>query len=282
MLKALYKFLHPRYQTLFLEYKVEFKPRHGHGKPPHPKLYDIVDQNRALYADWIGKILRYTPQLQAIRKAAAETDPNLPGWNNGFLPGLDIAALYTLLAESKPKRYVEIGSGNSTKVANKAKQDWNLATHICSIDPFPRAEIDHLADTVIRQPFEQVDAAFLRDLEAGDIVFVDNSHRVLPNSDATVFFMEILPELKPGVIVHVHDIYIPYDYPPFMCERFYSEQYALAAFLLANPQRYQTLLPNYFIAEDPALSAMLSPLWQHPNLEGVERHGGSFWLTVAR
>lgn len=280
MLKKIYQFLHPRYQSLFLEYKVEMKPRHGHGLPPHARLYDIINAQRAEYAAWMKKIRQYKPQLQSILKADAVQDAIQPGWNNGFLPGLDIMALYTVLAELKPQRYVEIGSGNSTKVAHKAKTDMGLNTEIISIDPYPRAEIDHLADQIIRTPFEQLDNAFLRDLNENDVLFVDNSHRVLPNSDATVFFLEVLPELKKGVVVHIHDIYIPYDYPQFMCDRFYSEQYALAAFLLANPQHYIPMLPNYFISEDVELHGLITDMWEHPNLEGVERHGGSFWLKI--
>jgi hypothetical protein len=65
-----------------------------------------------------------------------------------------------------------------------------------------------------------------------------------------------------------------------MCDRFYSEQYGLAINLLANAKRYQTIFPAYFIAEDAALSSMIRPIWEHPNLEGVERHGGSFWLKI--
>lgn len=280
MLKKIYQFLHPRYQSLFLEYKVEMKPRHGHGLPPHARLYDIINAQRAEYAAWMKKIRQYKPQLQSILKADAVQDAIQPGWNNGFLPGLDIMALYTVLAELKPQRYVEIGSGNSTKVAHKAKTDMGLNTEIISIDPYPRAEIDHLADQIIRTPFEQLDNAFLRDLNENDVLFVDNSHRVLPNSDATVFFLEVLPELKKGVVVHIHDIYIPYDYPQFMCDRFYSEQYALTAFLLANPQHYIPMLPNYFISEDVELHGLITDMWEHPNLEGVERHGGSFWLKI--
>lgn len=280
MLKQLYRFLSPRFQTLFLEYKVAFKPRHGHGLPPHGRLYEIVNAHRSEYAGWLSKIMQYKPQLQSIQQAEVVQDPSQPGWNNGFLPGLDIMALYTLMAELKPKRYIEIGSGNSTKVAYKAKKDLGLDTQIISIDPYPRAEIDHLADQIIRTPFEQLDNGFLKDLDENDILFVDNSHRVLPNSDATVFFLEVLPELKKGVVVHIHDIYIPYDYPQFMCDRFYSEQYALAAFLLANPQHYIPMLPNYFISEDEALRDSIADIWQHPNLEGVERHGGSFWLRI--
>lgn len=281
MLRNLAKFFHPRFQTLFLEYKVQFKPRYGHGLPAHPRLLEIIEANRQEYAGWMEKIMEQAPHLQTIKKLIDETDPSQPGWNNGFLPGLDVMALYTILAKTKPARYVEVGSGNSTQVAHKAVQDHELDTRIISIDPFPRAQIDHLADEIIRKPFEAADTGWLASLEPGDILFIDNSHRMLPNSDATVFFLETLPSLRPGVIVHIHDIYIPFDYPQFMCDRFYSEQYGLAINLLANPQRYQPIFPAYFISEDPTLREMIAPIWEHPNLQGVERHGGSFWLRVS-
>lgn len=280
MLKSFAKVLSARYQTLFLEYKVTFKPRYGHGLPPHGLLMQIIDNQRDTYQFWLDKIRDNAPFLQAIRKKADEKDARLPGWNNQFLPGLDIMALYTILAETKPARYVEVGSGNSTKVAFKAVQDHGLKTKITSIDPYPRAEIDDLAHEIIRKPFEAVDTAWLAELSAGDILFIDNSHRILPNSDAMVFFLETLPSLKPGVLVHVHDIYLPYDYPQFMCDRFYSEQYGLAIAIQANPKRYKPVFPAYFISEDAALSQSIEAIWQHPNLEGVERHGGSFWLVI--
>jgi len=280
MLKSLYRFLSPRFQTLFLEYKVALKPRYGHGLPPHELLLKIIEQQRDTYQFWLGKIRGFAPQLQAIKKLSEEKDPSQPGWNNSFLPGLDIMALYSIIAETKPRRYVEVGSGNSTKVAHKAVMDHGLSTKITSIDPYPRAEIDSLAHKIVRKPFEAVDTSWLAELEAGDILFIDNSHRMLPNSDATVFFLETLPALKPGVIVHIHDIYLPYDYPQFMCDRFYSEQYGLAIAILANPQRYQPIFPAYFISEDAALSDSISNIWDHPNTQGVERHGGSFWLKI--
>ena len=92
--------------------------------------------------------------------------------------------------------------------------------------------------------------------------------------------MEVLPKLKPGVIVHIHDIYLPYDYPQNMCDRAYSEQYGLAFYLLANPQKYVTLLPNYYISEDKELALIISEIWNHNNLNEVERHGGSYWLKI--
>lgn len=277
-LKSVYKFISPRYQNVHLEYKVDVKPR----KAPHPMMYDLINSERETYKTNLEAFLKYTKNIQQIQKSDVEKDENKPAWNNGFLPGLDIIGIYGLIAEHKPKNYIEIGSGNSTKVARKAITENGLATKITSIDPYPRANIDHLADKVIRKPFENLeDNQFIIDsLEENDILFIDNSHRVFPNSDAMVCFLELLPYLKKGVIVHIHDIYLPYDYPQFMCDRFYNEQYVLAAFILANHDKYKTILPNFFIHEDKALSETIAPIFNHPNLEGVERHGGSYWLQI--
>jgi hypothetical protein len=280
MIKEIYRFLNPKFQNLFLEYRVNFKPRYGYGKPAHPDLYKIIDANRDAYKELINKSLLLKDSIWTIRDSKNETDLVNPAWNNGFLPGLDIIGIYTLLSIFKPRKYVEIGSGNSTKVAYKAKTEQKLDTEIISIDPMPRAGIDNLASKVIRQPFEDIDFNILDELNANDILFVDNSHRILPNSDSMVFYLEILPRLKQGVIVHIHDIYLPYDYPQFMCDRFYSEQYGLAMYLLANPKKYETILPNYFISEDKELSDLISPIWNHENLKDVEKHGGSYWIRI--
>ncbi len=280
MIKQLYRFLNPRYQNLFLEYKVKLKPRYGHGLPAHPELYKIIDANRETYIKLLKKALANKKNIWAIRDSKVETDKDKPAWNNGYLPGLDIIGIYTMLARFKPKRYIEIGSGNSTRVAHKAFIEKDLSTEFISIDPKPRAEVDQLPNRMIREPFENVNLNIVAELNANDILFLDNSHRILPNSDSMVFFLEILPRLKRGVIVHIHDIYLPYDYPQFMCNRFYSEQYGLAMYLLANPEKYETILPNYFISEDKELSELISPIWDHENLRHVERHGGSFWIRI--
>jgi hypothetical protein len=280
MIQSIYRFLSPKFQNLFLEYPVKFEPRYGYGKPAHSELYSIINFYRNDYKLFLETTLQFKANLQIIEKTGGKSDGNSPFWNNGFLPGLDIVGIYSMLAQKKPRKYIEIGSGNSTKVAFKARQENQLQTEIISIDPLPRAEIDHLADRVVRKPFEKADYNVLFELRENDILFVDNSHRILPNSDSMVFFLEILPKLNEGVIVHLHDIYLPYDYPQFMCDRFYSEQYGLAMFLLANPGKYKPILPNYFIYEDKELSRIIEPVWRHDNLIGVERHGGSFWLQI--
>lgn len=278
----LYRYLSPKFQSIHLDYPVDVEPRYGHGKPAHSLLYTIINSKRDDYKTLLNSFLAFLPEISKINAVSNESDENKPAWNNGFLPGLDIIALYSCISYFQPSKYIEVGSGNSTKVARKAILDHDLNTEITSIDPHPRANIDHLSDIVMRIPFESLeDYSFItHNLQENDILFIDNSHRSFPNSDVTIFFLEILPKLKSGVIVHIHDIYLPYDYPQFMCDRFYNEQYLLAAYLLANSEKYSTLLPNYFISEDKELSKLLTPFWNHPEIPEVEHHGGSFWLKI--
>jgi hypothetical protein len=112
-------------------------------------------------------------------------------------------------------------------------------------------------------------------LEKDDVLFFDGTHLLYPNSDVMWFFLEILPNLKKGVVVHLHDVYLPYDYPDFMLKRYYNEQYVLATLLLNNPEKYEILSPNYFIYSDKALHHLLDPIWELEALKNVEQHGGS-------
>jgi hypothetical protein len=139
-IKEIYRFLSPKYQNLFLEYKVDFRPRYGNGLPPHPSLFSIIDSHREVYKNLLEKALTYKEAIWQIKKNNLENDSIKPTWNNGFLPGLDIIGIYTLISEFKPNKYIEIGSGNSTKVAYKAKIEQKIDTEIVSIDPMPRAE----------------------------------------------------------------------------------------------------------------------------------------------
>ena len=177
-----------------------------------------------------------------------------------------------------PATYLEVGSGTSTKFARRAIADHGLRTRVVSIDPNPRAEIDSVCDEVLRTPLEDLDLAVFDTVGPGDIVFVDNSHRVFTNSDATVVFLEVLPRLAPGVLVEIHDIYLPDDYPPDWNDRYYSEQYVLAGYLLGGGQAFTVELPNWFVTTDPELSRILAPLWAA--LGDLEHHGGSFWLRT--
>lgn len=276
------RFLSSKWQSVHLDYPVDFKPRFQPGKDAG--LREINELLRTHTSDFhkrVELILSYQDDLAQFKKRSEEPNALLPGWNNGYLPGLDMAALFTFVAHEKPKRYVEVGSGNSTLVAAAAQSQHSPLTKITSIDPYPRAEIDRLSQVIVRKPFESLKAdQTLADLEAGDMLFIDNSHRVLPNSDATVFFLEWLPKLADGVIVQIHDIYLPWDYPQNMCDRAYSEQYMLAMALLSNPKRYKPFFPAFWVSEQTDMSTALEPIWNHPNTRGVEPHGGSFWLQI--
>ena len=279
-IKSLFKTLLPGYQTFHLEYPVDLKPRYGLDQP-HTRLNEIIGVHREEYKRQLEKALTYKDDFLRIPKyRPAGEESFVPYWINGFLPGLDIIMLYSMLAHGNPETYIEIGSGNSTMVVARAKEDHKLRTKVISIDPAPRTEIDQLSDLVIREPFEKTNLSIFSSLKRGDIIFVDNSHRVLPNSDAMAFFMDVLPYLPNGVIVHVHDVYLPYDYPQNMCDRYYSEQYMLAAFILSNPRKYQTIMPNFYVSEDAELNQILQPVWDEPIMANVEQHGGSYWLQI--
>lgn len=276
------KWLSPKFQTVHLEYKVNLIPRFKEGNYVFEKLNSSVRVNDESYRSLLLEFTQHVDKISEIKDHSQETNEDLPTWNNGYFPGMDIINLYGIIAHFKPQQILEIGSGNSTKVARKAIRENGLSTKITSIDPFPRANIDHLSDTVIRLPLEEVSqiGELVKALEAGDILFIDNSHRALPNSDVTICFLELLPQLKKGVIVHVHDIYIPFEYPQYMCDRLYNEQYFLASMLLNNPQRYKTLLPNFYIHQNTDLQGFLTPFWNLPSMQNVEKHGGSYWLTI--
>ena len=278
--KRMFKLISPQYQKLILDYPVQFRPRYGYGKSPHAELFNLIKNQESTYILMLNKILKYREVFYGIQIDNKKVNSTLPVWNNGYLPGLDMMILYTIISEFKPNVYFEVGSGNSTKLVHLAKTDQKLATKLISVDPMPRVEIDQIVDEVIRSPFEDTDFESLFRLGENDILFIDNSHRILPNSDSMVFYLEVLPKLKKGVIVHLHDIYLPYDYPQFMCDRFYSEQYGLAIHLLANPQKYELIFPSYFISNENHLACILDSLWQEKPLNQVEKHGGSFWFRI--
>jgi hypothetical protein len=268
-----------RCQPILLDYPVKLVPRYGYGIPPHLQLYKIINKKRHEYENTLTRFLEFKEYLLKIPSRTV-SDALEPCWINDYLPGLDSVALYSLLTLYNPKKLIEIGSGYSTKFARRAIVDHNLQTKIISIDPLPRAEIDLICDSVIRQPLEDIDITFFNKLESGDFLYVDGSHRCFTNSDVTVVFLDILPQLKPGVIVEFHDISLPYDYSVGFSQRYYSEQYLLAVYIMSNNDKFNIILPNSFINEDLELSGILNPLWDEPHMLKTDRRGCSFWIQI--
>ncbi len=262
--------------TVLIDYPLRPEPRYGYGKPPHPRINRLLNHNRQTYIGNLEYIRGLGTLFREIPEAAE--DDAVPRWHNPWISGFDAVTLCSFLALNNPGRYVEIGSGESTRFARWTVNRLRLRTTVTSIDPHPRGEIDSLCDRLLRNRVENIDLSVFFELQPGDIVFVDSSHRVLMNSDVTVVFLDILPNLRPGVLVHFHDIFLPDDYPPDWIGRYYSEQYLLAVYLLAGGKTVEVLQPNYFISRDPELSRFLEPLWE--DLPHISRHGASFWLMT--
>ena len=274
---SLEKYALPIPQPYYLEYPVKHDPRYGYGKPPHARLYEIINRNRAAYKRTLESFLSFKDDFLDI---ALETPPESPepSWFNYWLGALDSVTLFSLLCLHNPRRYLEIGSGWSTKFARKAIINHKLRTKIVSLDPYPRAEIDSICDTIVRKPLEDVDLSVFDKLEAGDILFVDGSHHCCMNSDVAVFFLDVLPRLKAGVFVEFHDIFLPYDYPT-EGKNYYSEQYLLAVYLLAESNKFVIVLPNAFICNDAELNSILDSVWDATNTRELTE-GLSFWIQT--
>lgn len=266
-------------ETIGLDYEIDSVSRYGYGRPSHSGIQAILANGRDRYAAVLDEVAGHLARLAAI---AVGSPPSVlePYWNNDFFMGLDAAVLYTMVASGKPKRYLEIGSGNSTRFVRQAINDHGLDTTIISIDPEPRAECDELCDMVVRSALEATSPEVFKEVEAGDIVFFDGSHRSLMNSDVTVFFLEILPRLPEGTLVHIHDVFLPDDYPPGWAQRLYSEQYLLAARLLAPEPGFDVVFPAAYVLSDAELLGRTSEVWNHPDLAEVRAGWGSFWLRT--
>jgi predicted O-methyltransferase YrrM len=175
-------------------------------------------------------------------------------WTNGMFPIADAYLFYALIRQEKPRRIIEIGSGQSTLMALKALAK-NGDGRISCIEPFPKQRFnEHLAGiagdnyNLIVDELQNIPVSLFQELRSGDILFLDSSHVVKAQSDLVYFFFSILPLLVDGVWVHLHDIFLPYDYPlDFFTvhKRFHTEAYLLAAFLMHN-RKFKTMFCNYY------------------------------------
>lgn len=149
---------------------------------------------------------------------------------------------YQLLRAVRPSRIVEIGSGNSTLMAiqalekNRSDDPGYSCEHIC-IEPYEMPWLEQVDVSVVREKVEDVDPSVFAALQQNDILFIDSSHMIRPGGDVLFEYLQLLPALDNGVIVHVHDIFSPRDYPASWLEeevRFWNEQYLVEAFLSFN------------------------------------------------
>ncbi|PKN92348.1 MAG: class I SAM-dependent methyltransferase [Chloroflexi bacterium HGW-Chloroflexi-6] len=168
------------------------------------------------------------------------------------------ATLYhCMIRYYKPRKIIELGAGRSTCVAARAvclNSADGVNTELIAVDPFPSSILQKGfpgLSQVLPKKVEDLSVEFLTDLQDGDILFIDSTHTVKLGGDVTYLFLEILPRLKPGVLVHIHDIFWPRHYPAkFLLEKhyFWAEQYLLQSFLAFNNE-YQILWTGSYLAE---------------------------------
>ena len=176
-------------------------------------------------------------------------------------------------------RIFEIGSGYSTLIAvrairkNIAEEPEYHCNHVC-VEPYEMPWLEEIGVTVIRQRVETLPLNLFQELDDGDLLFIDSSHIIRPQGDVLFEYLELLPSLNPGVVVHVHDIFSPNDYSNLCLGlgRFWNEQYLLEAFLTSNHE-WEIMgglnyLKHHHYKELKAVCPFLTP----------EREPGSFYL----
>lgn len=170
--------------------------------------------------------------------------------SNDYFAACDAAVLYLMVRHWRPNRIVEVGCGNSTRISRQAIRDGHLATELTAIDPEPRIDIEGMIDRFERKIVEEVDEAVFGSLASGDFLFIDSSHKAFVGNDVAYLFCKIIPKLKPGVIVHVHDIFLPYDYPPSLALEYpdWGEQYVMHALTYARD--CDVLWPGHHVQRD--------------------------------
>jgi hypothetical protein len=252
--------------TTVLEHRADF-PKSPGGR----RIMSMVEASSMIFKRHLANISQLETWLNTI--SFEEKDNRTPFWNNEFIPTFDAIALALMLLETKPEVVLEIGSGNSTKFLRSAIEFFELKTTITSIDPHPRAEVEELCDRTIRKSLETATEEVLEIFPKRPLVFFDGSHRVLPNSDVMVFFLELLPALPSGCVYGIHDINLPYDYFTAMAQRLYTEQYLLAAYLLGGADGDRIELPTCFLTATGEFNRALPTGVGFP-----ARNGESFWL----
>jgi len=211
----------------------------------------------------------------------------IPDWlqENPMFPVLDLAAYCSIIENYKPERIIEVGAGYSTCLSTMFTDIINLKTDITAIEPYPREHLLKLEKenkiTLIQNKIQDIDLSvtnLIRSLKENDILFIDTTHIVNRDSDVSYLFIKLLPMLQKGVVVQIHDIFLPYDYSRSVYYgrgTFYNEQYLLAS-ILANSNSYTSLYSSYkTFLEHFNKTKIDSNSWTKPD---KMRSGGSFWM----
>jgi hypothetical protein len=239
-----------------------------------------VDFNEAGHRELLTEAFtRYIGDFDYPQALPEGSDPTRYFVGNSEFGVLDCRALFVLLRHWKPRRLVEVGSGFSTLLIADVNRRWfDGAIDVTAIEPFPRP---FLKDGVsgltrlIESKVQDVDPEVFATLRAGDILFIDSSHVAKTGSDVNHLYFEVLPRLASGVLVHIHDIFLPEDYPKdwVFGGRHWNEQYVLRA-LLMHSTGFRVRFGSRFAFL--RLGEVLRKALRQP--DGALWSGGSFWI----
>ncbi|MBE9245828.1 class I SAM-dependent methyltransferase [Microcystis aeruginosa LEGE 00239] len=208
--------------------------------------------------------------------------------SSGLISG-DAEVLYAMVREKKPNRVIEIGSGGSTKIIAAALRmnfiENSQKSQLISIEPYPQDFLkdfanvskDFLEFSLLIQKVEAVDLSVFESLQTNDILFVDSSHVFKSGSDVEFEFLQVYPRLQTGVLVHIHDIFFPYDYPTewnLKESRYWNEQYFLETFLQFN-KKFKILASLSMVSHYKN-----SVFLENINAYNEDRLPGSFWMIA--
>ena len=197
------------------------------------------------------------------------------GYTQGFGPGfgyVEAQCFHGVLRSLKPRRIFEVGSGVSTYCALKASAlnaGEGAPTELVCIEPYPSAFLQGAAARkeirLVQAQVQNLDPAIFDELEAGDLLFIDSTHAVKPGGDVIHLYLEVIPRLKPGVVVHIHDIYLPYVYQRDVLKGLFQwSETALLLALMTNNTRLQTMFCLSLLHYDaPEALKAVFPEYEH-------------------
>lgn len=237
-------------------------------QPVYAALEQVFDAKRGDFAELCKSLDTYAGEFANFDAAPR------PKWQQGWFSRLDGAAAYGLVRQREPKTIIEVGSGHSTRFMAQAIQDGGLDCNQIAIDPYPRAAIQSLPIEWRAELLNEAHIAMFAGLDAGDIAFFDSSHILMPGTDVDMIFNRIMPVLKPGVLIHIHDILLPDPYPDVWLWRGYNEQNALGPMIASNA--YDVIFASAYVASRMQDEIAATSLSQLPLFEGA--YETSLWL----
>jgi hypothetical protein len=261
-------------------YEPLFNPKHLRMPLSDDRQLTGIDWNVNEQLDLLAKF-HYNDEL--VEFPLDQQSGNGFFYENGMFESGDAEFLYNMIRLHKPRRIFEIGSGQSTRLAtsaveaNRREDAGYQCEHVC-IEPYEAEWLEQLNVNVVRKPVELIDKSFFSQLEKDDILFIDSSHIIRPQGDVLFEYLEILPMIKSGVLIHIHDIFSPKDYLAEWIESdvcFWNEQYLLEAFLSYNSEFKIVGALNFLRHHYPDELTGACPVLGK-QLES--REPGSFWL----